>query len=307
MPRFSMPVIAARALALALAVALGGLVAIGCDASAEESRGPGITVVATTTQLQDFARNVAGSRAEVVGLLDPAVDPHDYEPRPSDVDAVARAQVVVKNGLRLDDWVDRIVESAGGEATVVTATAGIEPASSGDPHVWHDPRNAVRMVRTIADALAIADPPSAPIYRTNARRYVARIEALDRELERRVARVPGERRKLVTDHDAFGYLARRYGITVVGAILPSLSTAAEPSARSVVELASTIRRQGVRVIFSETSLDPRLAREIADEAGARVDDGLYGDTLGPAGSPGATYIGMMRHNVARMVVGFTAR
>jgi ABC-type Zn uptake system ZnuABC Zn-binding protein ZnuA len=163
------------------------------------------------------------------------------------------------------------------------------------------------MVRNVRDGLVRVDPAGAPAYRRNAARYTAALRALDRELRRRIATVPAARRKLVTDHDAFGYLADRYGIRVVGAVIPSLSTAAEPSARDVVRLVQTIRSEGVCTVFSESSVSPKLAREVASEAGASVDASLYGDTLGPAGSPGATYLGMMRWDAARMVRGFSAR
>jgi zinc/manganese transport system substrate-binding protein/manganese/iron transport system substrate-binding protein len=163
------------------------------------------------------------------------------------------------------------------------------------------------MVNDIAAGLAAADPSGAAVYRANAARYRARLRALDRSLAAKIATVPAARRKLVTNHDAFGYLARRYGIRVVGAVIPSVSTKAEPSARQLAKLVDTIRREGVHVIFPESSVDPKLERAIADEAGARVGPGLFADSLGPADGPGGTYLKSMTFDVDQMVKAFRAR
>jgi manganese/iron transport system substrate-binding protein len=301
---------------MALSAGLAGVaLAVGPAAapSAPSAQERPVTLVATTTQLQDFARNVGGSRVDVVGLLKPNVDPHDYEPTPGDVTRVSEAKVVVEQGIGLDDWLGKVIDNAGGHPTVVLASRGVRVAKGdseepeGDPHIWFDPRNAVVMTNRIAAGLIRADPAGAATYRANAARYTARLRALDARLARRIATVPRARRKLVTNHDAFGYFARRYGITIVGAVVPSLSTAAEPSARQLAELVKTIKREGVKVIFTESSVDPKLERAIADEAGARVQASLFADTLGPEGSPGATYIGAMTYDMDEMVRGFTAR
>lgn len=293
---------------LALLVAVG---VAGCGGDGDETSSGRLSVVATTTQLGDFARNVAGDRATVTQLLPANADPHEYEPTPDDVAAVGAADLVVENGIGLDDWLDDVIRNAGGDATRVAVTTGIalrpgddeEPA--GDPHVWLDPRNATTMVRAIETALTTADPEGREIYRANADAYVAQIAALDTELQGRLAAIPAARRKIVTDHDAFGYFAARYGITVVGTVLPSLSTAAEPSAKDLAALTGTIRREGVRVVFSEASIDQRLQATLADEAGIRLGDPLYGDALGPADSPAGTYLGMMRSNMDAIIAGIS--
>jgi zinc/manganese transport system substrate-binding protein/manganese/iron transport system substrate-binding protein len=279
----------------------------------EEAAGGALPVVATTTQLVDLVRNVGGDRVDVRALLRPDVDPHDYEPTPGDVEAVADARVVIANGVGLDDWVARVVDAAGGDAEVVEATRGIalRPGDGehpdGDPHVWMDPDRAAVMVGTIRDALSAADPSGAGAYAAAATEYTGRIRALDARLKRLVATVPPADRELVTNHDAFGYLAEHYGIRVVGAVIPSLSTGAEPDARAIADLVATIRREKVRTIFTEESLDPGLEREIAREAGVRVEAGLFADTLGPEDGPAGTYLGMMETNVRRMVAGFRGR
>ena len=174
----------------------------------------------------------------------------------------------------------------------------------GDPHWWHDPTLFERAATALGERLASIDPSHADAYRANARRYVTEIRAMDAANKRLIATVPRGERKLVTNHDAFGYFAAHYGITVVGSVLPSLSTVAQPSAQDVADLIGKIRAEHVRAIFTESSLNPALEQQIASEAGVKVYANLYGDTLGPPGSPGATYIGMERWNMRAMVAGF---
>jgi len=291
-----------------LAVLLTATMLAGCGTSTSsgDSR---LRVVASTTQLADFARNVGGEPVTVAQLLQPNTDPHEYEPTPSDVTEVADARVVIEHGLGLDEWLDQVVANSGGSPARIVATERIallpgddeEPA--GDPHVWLDPPNAVTMVQNIATGLAAADPAGAETYRTNADRYVAEIQAMDAELTTRIATVPVASRKIVTDHDAFGYFARHFRIRVVGTVIPSLSTAAEPAAKDVAALAATIRREGVRTVFPESSVDPRLQRAIAQESGATLGAPLFGDTLGPANTPAGTYLGMMRSNMDAIIAG----
>lgn len=278
-------------------------------AGAAAAAAPPLTVVATTTQLQDLVRNVGGARVRVVGILRPNVDPHEYEPTPGDAAAIAGARLVVTSGVGLDSRMDRLIRGVGSRAALLVASQGLpirrgdaqEPL--GDPHWWHDPRLFARAAEAVGAALQRIDPAGRAVYAAATRRYLARLLRLDRELAAEVARVPPAQRKLVTNHDAFGYLAARYGLTIVGTVVPSLSTAAEPSARDIARLIDRIRAERVRAIFTESSIDPRIEDQIARDAGARVLASLYGDTLGPPGSPGATYVGMMRWNVASIVAG----
>jgi len=293
-------------IAAVLALAVVALAGCGMSSGGGGSGGR-MTVVATTTQLQDFARNVGGARIDLHGLLRPNVDPHDYEPTPGDAAAVARAKVLIVNGVGLDSWVEGVRKAAGADPDVVTAAdrvplrSGDAALPEGDPHIWLDPRNAERMVRNVERGLTAADPAGAATYHANAARYLARLRALDRSLAAEIAPIPPSRRLIVTDHDAFGYLAARYGLRIVGTVIPSLSTAAEPDARAITRLADTIRKNHVHAVFAEASVDPRVERAIAAEAGARLGGRLYGDSLGPAGGPAATYVGMMRTNMAAIV------
>jgi ABC-type Zn uptake system ZnuABC Zn-binding protein ZnuA/ABC-type Mn2+/Zn2+ transport system permease subunit len=302
-----------RAVVVAAALAALALLAAGCGQS-----GPGagqIEVVATTTQIGDWVRQVGGSAVSVDQVLQPNTDPHEYEPRPSDIEAAAGAELVFANGDNLDSWIDTIVAGSGSGAEVVDLGAVVPDrlpgessgaeASRYDPHWWHDPRNAEAAVRAIARRLAAADPSHRRQFERNASAYLARLRRLDRHLAACFAAVPPPRRKLVTDHDAFGYFAHRYGIDVVGAVIPSQTTQAQPSAKDLSELAKTIEAEHVTAIFPESSLSPKVAEAIAEQTGASAHYSLYGDTLGPPGSSGGTYLKMEEANADAMVRGFT--
>jgi ABC-type Zn uptake system ZnuABC Zn-binding protein ZnuA/ABC-type Mn2+/Zn2+ transport system permease subunit len=301
----------------AVVVAAAALVAIGLagcgGGSAHGSSGP--QIVATTTQIGDWARIVGGGEARVHQILQPSTDPHDYEPRPADVESVASARIVFLNGDRLDAWMGVVLSNAGGAPRIVDlgATAPVRlrgaraagGASRIDPHWWHDPRNAEAAVRVIRDELVAANPGAAETYRANAAAYLRRLRALDSGIRHCLAGVPRSERKLVSDHDAFAYFAGRYGIAVVGAVIPSQTTQAQASAADVERLIRLIRREGVHALFPESSLSKKLAQQIARETGARTGFTLFGDTLGPAGSRGATYVSMEQANADAMTRGFT--
>jgi ABC-type Zn uptake system ZnuABC Zn-binding protein ZnuA len=294
--------------------AASGIAACGSPAAAPAAAGGGgvLRVVATTTQVADFARVVGGSRVSVTQLLRPNVDPHEYEASPADVAAIAGAGVVVKNGVGLEKFLDPAIAAAGFAGTVVDTSRGVrvregngeEEERAGDPHIWHSPLNAKIMSRNIADAFAAADPADRDIFERNYADYAGQLDRLDRDIRAQVDSVPVGQRKLVTNHDAFGYYVERYGLQFVGSIIPSFDTAAELSAKDVSALVARIRATGVRAIFSESSLPSKTAETIGREAGVRVvegEDALYGDTLGPAGSDADTYLRMERHNTATIV------
>jgi ABC-type Zn uptake system ZnuABC Zn-binding protein ZnuA/ABC-type Mn2+/Zn2+ transport system permease subunit len=301
--------LARRAAVLALAALMLG----GCGVSSGGSHG--LDVVVTTTQLGDWARIVGGPDVSVHQLLQPNTDPHEYEPRPADVEATARADLVLESGDRLDSWMDKVVSSSGGHPTVVDLGASVpvrlagersgSEASRFDPHWWHDPRNAIAAVQRIEQALTSANPAARAAYARRARAYVARLRTLDHRIADCFGRIPKAERELVTDHDAFNYFAARYGIHVVGAIIPSQTTQAQPSVGETARLIALIRREHVHAVFPESSLNPRLAEAVARETGARSGLELYGDTLGPAGSAGETYAGMEAANAERMADGFS--
>ncbi len=297
--------------ALPVAAALAAALLAGCG----QSSGGKPVVVASTTQIADFARAVGGDAVTVQQILRPNTDPHEYEPRPSDIAATAGAKVVFLNGDGLDAWMTKVVGQAGGHPQVVTLgdvarsqlpgdDSGSE-ASRVDPHWWHDPRNAEAAVDRVRSALGAAIPGARLAFDRRAAAYVERIEAVDVRIGRCFASVPAGERRLVTSHDAFNYFARRYGIRVIGAIVPSQSTEAQPSAGDVARLVAQIRREHVRAVFLESSVNTKLARAVARQTHVIGNLTLYGDTLGPAGSPGATYLGMERANANAMMRGFT--
>ncbi len=264
-------------------------------------------VVATTTQIRSMAEAVAGDLATVQAILKPGADPHVFEPRPSDVEAISKSNLVLKNGAGLDDWVDKIIQNAGGTRPLITVSQGItlrkgtaaEPA--GDPHIWFSVANAMTMTRNIRDSLVMVDPDHAVQYQANAVAYLQRLTTLDSYIQAQIATLPAAGRKLVTNHDAFRYFLDRYGLTFVGSIIPSMTTDSAPSAKDVADLITKIRSEHVKAIFLESSINPQLGKQIGEEAGVRVVDTLYGDTLGDIGTPGATYEGMMRYNTDTIV------
>lgn len=302
-----------RAPALAAALTAAVLCVSGCAGPGAD--GGQLEVVATTTQIGDFAREVGGEDVAVDQILQPNTDPHTYEPRPSDVVATAEAELVFASGDDLDEWIGQVVSDSGSDAQVVDLgkavpeqlpgeSSGAE-ASRYDPHWWHDPRNAEAAVREIERRLSVADPAHRHEFARNARSYLGELQALDASIARCMDSVPVSRRKLVTDHDAFGYFAERYGIDVVGAVIPSQTSQAQPSAKDLSALAGLIEREGVEAIFPESSLSPRVAETIAAQTGASAEYALYGDTLGPEDSDGATYLQMEAANADSMVRGFT--
>jgi zinc/manganese transport system substrate-binding protein len=294
-------------------VAISAAAMAGCGDGDSGAGGGELTVVATTTQVADLVRNVGGSRVDVHGILGTNADPHDYEPRPSDVAAISDAPVVFKSGGDIDGWLDELIENAGGERRVVSLIESVRTIGGdsrgededGDPHWWEDPRNAIRAVAAIRDALIEADRSGRRVYEHNAAAYLQKLRALDGTIADCMGRVPTDERKLVTTHDALRYFADRYDVEVVGALIPSLSTQAQPSARDINELVDQIREEGVNAIFPETALNERLEEAVSREAGAEVGGQLWADALGPEGSGAETYLDAMRANADTMAEGMS--
>ena len=303
-----------RRVLVAVGAATVAALLAGCAAASggpsDSSGGKLLKVVATTTQVQDFTRVIGGGRISLTGILKPNVDPHDYEPSPADLDAIARANVLVINGVGMEKWLDDTVKSAGFHGTTVDTSKGVvirrgassEEQPAGDPHIWQNPMNAKVMVANIERALAAADPADAAYFERNLDAYTAKLSALDAEVARQLDSLANK--KIVTNHDAFGYYIDRYHLDYVGSIIPSFDTSAELSAKDVADIVAKIKTTGVKAIFSESSLPPKTAETIANEAHVKVVEGenaLYGDTLGPAGSDGATYLQMIEHNTRTIV------
>jgi ABC-type Zn uptake system ZnuABC Zn-binding protein ZnuA len=275
--------------------------------------GDRLRVLATTSIVADVVAAVGGSRLDLTSLVPAGVDPHAFEPTPQDVRQVADAQVIFENGLGLEAFLGDLVKSAGSGAPVISVStridalpAGLHPGEESgaahaewDPHVWLDPQNVILWTRTIEEALSALDPQGAPAYAKGAQAYRLELLALDTEVEALLAAIPDGQRRLVTDHEEFGYFARRYEFEIVGAVIPAPSAAAEPSARELAALETIIRTTAVRAIFVSSVVSPALARQVADDAGARLVT-LYAHSLSDAAGPAPNYLELMRLN-ARLI------
>lgn len=257
-----------------------------------------INVVASFSILGDFVRNVGGDRINLTTLVGPDSDVHVYTPAPADAKRIADAKLVIVNGFGLEGWLPRLVQSAGSKATVVTASAGITPLKSGaavDPHAWQSVPNAKIYVTDIAKALAAAAPDDADFFRAQEKAYLEKLETLDREVREAVAKIPPERRKVISTHDAFGYFSAEYGIQFIAPL--GVSTETEPSARDIAAIIGQIKAQKTPAVFLENISDDRLIRRIAAETGARIGGTLISDGLTVEKGPAPTYIDMVRHNI----------
>jgi zinc/manganese transport system substrate-binding protein len=257
-----------------------------------------LNVVASFSILGDFAKNVGGERVRVTTLVGPNGDVHVYTPAPADAKKVAEAGLVVINGLGLEGWLPRLVQSAGSKAPVVIAAKGIVPLERGsdvDPHAWQSVANAKLYVANIRDALVAAAPADAELFRANAQGYLTELDALDREVREAVAQIPQDHRKVISTHRAFGYFAAAYGIEFIAP--QGVSTESEPSARDVAAIITQIRSSKIPAVFLENISDDRLMRRISAETGVRIGGSLYSDSLTGEKGEAPTYIDMVRHNI----------
>jgi ABC-type Zn uptake system ZnuABC Zn-binding protein ZnuA len=292
-------------------ILLATLLGAGCRSPDRPADGGArLVVVVTHSILGDLVHQVGGAAIELQVLVGPGADSHSFEPGAADSVLLARADVIVENGLGFEGWLDGLVAASGSRAARIVAAEGVAPLVAGaaggsagelDPHVWWDVENAMSMVGAVRDGLVAADPANAAGYRDRAERYLQELRQLDAEIVRQVATIPPAQRKLVTSHDTFAYFARRYGFEVVGTALGAATTeAAEPSAAAMARLVQEIRAAGVPALFAENVGNPDLIERIADEAGVALGPTLYTDALGPPGSAGDTYVKMMRANVAAL-------
>lgn len=292
--------VALRPLTVVVGMCLSVTGLVGCG-------DPGLhaDVVTTAPIVHDLTSRLVGDRMTVHLVLAPGGDPHEFEPTARDLSMIARARVVVTSGVGLEPWFAAARKAASPRGSVVDASVGAalrEVDGEVDPHIWQDPRNAKVMVANIAQGLRRADPAGDAAYEAAERQMMSDLTALDEELSQRFAGLTN--RNLVTNHDAFGYLADRYELVIVGSILPSFNTQAELSARDVSDLVRRIRAAGVRTVFSESAVPAKTARVIAGDAGVSIvagESSLFGDGLGPPESGAADYFSMMRHN-ARVIV-----
>jgi zinc/manganese transport system substrate-binding protein len=257
-----------------------------------------LNVVASFSILGDFVKNVGGERVDVTTLVGADGDVHVYAPAPADARKIADAKLLVINGLGLEGWLPRLLQAAGGKVPIITATRGIAPlklGSDADPHAWQSVENAKKYVTNIRDALAAADPANAEFFRKDAEAYLAKLDALDREVRQAVSQIPERRRKVISTHDAFGYFAAAYGIKFIAPL--GVSTESEASARDIAGIITQIKTEKIPAVFLENISDPRLIRRISAETGARVGGTLFSDSLTGEKGDAPTYIEMVRHNI----------
>ena len=298
----------ARTPLLTVAACLGALAVAGPAAAQEK-----VKVLATFSILGDFVRNVGGERAEVTTLVGPNSDAHVYAPAPADAKRVADAKVVITNGLGFEGWTSRLIKASGSKVAVVVATKGIKErkAAGGhghgpgaaDPHAWQSVANAKVYVANIRDALIAADPAGKAAYDANTAAYLAKLEALDQEVKAAVAAIPADRRRMITNHDAFGYFQQAYGVEFIA--LQGVSTEAEPSARDVARIIVQVKKQKIPAVFLENITDPRLMDRISKETGARIGGKLYSDALTEEKGDAPSYIDLMRHNIRTLSAALT--
>ena len=267
-----------------------------------------LKVVATTSIVADVVRQVAGDKVDLAVLLHAGADPHTFEPRPQDVAAISDADLVIASGAGLEEFLRPLLASAGASERVVEASAGIpllsftgeEEHADGDPHTWMDPNNVMVWTENIASALSLLDPANAQAYAANAQAYTAQLRDLDAWIRQQVVALPPERRKLVTDHRTMSYFARTYGFELLGEVVGSFSTSAQPSAQELAALQDEIMQFGVPAVFLDSTANPVLAEQLARDTGIQIVR-IYTGSLGEAGSPAADYVSMMRYNVSAIV------
>lgn len=271
--------------------------------------GQKLRVVATTNILGDVVGNVGGERIALTTLMAPGVDPHTYMPTPADIAAIHDAHIVFANGAGLEADLEEVFANAGGQSAKVVLSRNLDLLSAtddkdgdhggDDPHVWLDVQNVLHWVSTIEEALVSLDPAYAGFYQENAQAYARELQVLDAWVVEQVASIPESNRKLVTNHPAFGYMARRYGLEQLGAVYP-VSPSSEPSAREIATLQDAIRRYGVPAVFTESTVNPKLAEQVAQDTGVRLV-ALYSGSLGVPGSGAETYIQLIRYDVNAIV------
>ncbi len=263
-------------------------------------------MVASFSILGDFVRNVGGDRVSVTTIVGPDGDAHVYQPSAADGRKIAQAELIFVNGLGFEGWIERLIASAKGDHATIVASKGVAVHQNNDgldPHAWQNVANAKIYVANIRDALVAADPAGAALYKANASAYLAKLDALDAEVDKTFAAIPKQRRRIISTHDAFGYFGARYGISFIAP--QGVSTDSEPSARDVARIIDAVRREKVGAVFLENIADPRLAQRIAAETGARMGGVLYSDALTSEKEDGANYIDMVRHNVRELAKALT--
>ncbi len=289
------------------------IIGIFLVSSLAQAQAQSLQVVTSFSILEDLVKNVGGNKIQIVNFVPRDGDTHSYQPSATDVKALAKARIVFLNGAGLETWFAKLAKNAGGKAQIIELASNLtarkleeaghehEHQEETDPHIWWNPNNTIQMINRIRNALSAADKNDQALYWTNAAKYTREIANLDVWAKLEVKKIPISSRKIVTNHDALGYLADHYGFKVVGTIIPSGSTERAPSAKEPAELIRIIRREKVKAIFTENIINAKLAQTIARETNAKIAPALYTDSLGAIGSSGETFLKAFRHNIQTLV------
>jgi ABC-type Zn uptake system ZnuABC Zn-binding protein ZnuA len=306
------------------------LVAVACTSQAppQASQITMPRVLVVENFLANIVQNIAGERLTVQSLIPNGVDPHSYQPSPQDVARIAESDLLILNKLGMEEALENVLLNAGGDFILVEAAAGLVDRSEekehdeeedhlreeeddhgedeghqhdGDPHFWLNPINVITYVENIRDGLIQVDPEGMQEYTGNADAYINELKELDAWIMEQVEQIPPQRRLLVTNHESLGYFADRYGFTVVGAIIPSVTTGATPSAQDLAALTRQIQESGAPAIFLETGTNPQLAEQLVAETGIKIAPGIYSHSTAPGKGPASTYLEMMRYNASVIV------
>ena len=265
-----------------------------------------ISVVTTTTVLQDLVVNIGGGLVDIVNVIPPNVDAHAYEPSAADLAAIAKAQVLIRNGAGFERWFERTVKTAETSAAVIDASEGVTLRRTGaevDPHIWHSPIFAKKMTANISRALQEADPANAAEYAGNERAYQAQLDSLNRETQLSIDSL--NNKKFVSNHEAFAHYFEQFGLEPVGSVLPNFDNKTELPAPDLQQLIDRIKQLQVKAIFTDAAVPPKTAEAVVREANVKIvtgdgslfgEAGLYGDGLSVPGGVADTYIKMIRHN-----------
>ena len=287
-----------RRLLLALGLILAALLAVPQGASADDK----MKVAASFSILGDMVKQVGDDRIDVVTFVGPNGDAHVYEPAPADAKALSESKILFINGLGLEGWMTRLENSSGFKGKVVTASTGVNPRKMvedektiTDPHAWQSLANGKIYAANIRDALIAADPAGKATYEANAKKFIDGMTAMEANVKAAVAKMPPERRKIITTHDAFGYFGSAYGMEFIAP--EGVSTESEASAQDVAKIITQIKKEHIPAVFLENVTDSRLLDQIASETGAQIGGTLYSDALSAPDGPAGNYLDMFRNNI----------
>lgn len=277
------------------------------SANAANANDSSVRVVTSFSILEDLVKELGGEYVTVVNLVGRNSDAHMYQPKPSDAVAIARADLVVSNGLEFEGWISRLIKNSGYKNKQLIASDGVNAIRSGgeiDPHAWQSFNNIRVYVQNITQTLIMLRPEQTTEFMQRKKEYLGNLEVLEKDLIKQLSTIPKDNRIVVTSHDAFGYLGRDFSIQFLAPV--GLSIEAEASAEDVAAMISQIREQHVKAIFVENISNPRLLQLIAAETGVAIGGRLYSDALSEQGGPANTYLNMMRHNVESLVAAFNS-